>query len=82
MKGTFRNDGGPGNGSATFNVYEDGSNRFLGSCTAKIERAEAGGTSEAGCPVTTGDLATWYRNYMAAHRDATSLPLHMQVTVN
>src|SRR5215467_11649171 len=79
---TFRNNGGPGNGSATIYVLENGSNRELGQCTNTIGYAPAGGSATAACLVSSGDLSNYIRAYSRQYGPNGTLPVHIDAKVN
>ncbi|WP_433723270.1 caspase family protein [Nocardia sp. CA-129566] len=66
LHATFKNDGGPGPGTATLWVTGDKGDdgrRALASCTIAIPHTSAGGTVSVDCIAASSELDTWYQNY-------------------
>ncbi|MGW5722932.1 hypothetical protein ACWEVP_42645 [Amycolatopsis sp. NPDC003865] len=63
MSAVFRNDGGPGSGSATFYVLRPDENTYLAKCSVVLYRTAADDFANAGCTASSGQLQLWFRTH-------------------
>ncbi|MFC5106169.1 hypothetical protein [Kibdelosporangium philippinense] len=77
MKAIFRNDGGWGTATATFDVmHNDDPNHYAARCNTVIPSVENGSVTAAGCTANS----PWLQDYLRAHRGG-SLPFTFKVYV-
>lgn len=63
MSAIFRNNGGTGNGSATFYVLRPDVNEYLAYCSAVLPTTYENSVTTAGCTASSSQLQQFFRSY-------------------
>lgn len=63
MSAVFRNNGGPGNGSATFYVLLPDVNQYLAKCSAVLPTTDEDEVTSAGCTASSAQLQQYFRTH-------------------
>jgi hypothetical protein len=62
VSGTFKNTGGQGSGSVTFNITDQGNTTTYATCTAPIPQTDPGQTATVSCNATGDALGPLFRS--------------------